>query len=140
MGKRKNEMRENSINSFHYSPLETCRLVGMIYKMKFTKPLCIFVCKKDPKIVMDLPALTTNEVTHHKIPSIYTNKVTHIYYCSDVIFIDTGEVRVHHLNLESIAFYSNLGTSEAPLKEVWSMHWNHDAEGQIPEFLFTSRT
>lgn len=44
-------------NSFHYSPLETCRLVGMIYKMKFTKPLCIFVCKKDPKIVMDLLAL-----------------------------------------------------------------------------------
>ena len=99
-------------------------------------------------------------MTHHKIPAIYTNKVIHIYYCSDVIFIDTGEVRVHHLNLESIAFYSNLGTSEAPLKEyknyytlrpardkgnkclmrAWSMHWNHDAEGQIPEFLFTSWT
>ena len=26
------------------------------------------------------------------------------------------------------------------LKRAWSMHWNHDAKGQILEFLFASPT
>ncbi|KAL6324177.1 hypothetical protein AAG906_006448 [Vitis piasezkii] len=131
-------MRKND-NSFHYSTLETCKLVDMIYKMKSTKPLCISVRKNDLKIVMDLLAFTTNEVTHHKMPSIYTNKVTHIYYTSDIIFINTGEVGMHHLNSRSSLLQQPVGgIGNKCLIRAWSMHWNHEAIGQIPEFLSAS--